>query len=69
MDINTLKIIIDQNDSHVHFRIFFNGGLCGSLTMRQYEYNLFRAILVRGYRAIRKENDKKPLKLIFEESI
>ena len=68
MKINTLKIIIDQKDSHVHFRIFFNGGLCGNLCMRRYEYNLFHNILVKGYKKMIKENDKKFLKLIFEEN-
>lgn len=36
-----MTIIVDQLDSHTHFRLFINGGLSGNLTMRVEEFNEF----------------------------
>lgn len=46
-----MKITIyeDQIDSHVHFRMFVNGGLAGSLCMTFNEYHDFINILKQGH--------------------
>jgi len=36
-----LTIYIDQVDSHVHMRVFFNHGLAGKLTVRAEEFFSF----------------------------
>ena len=36
-----ITTIVDQNDSHTHFRLFINGGLSGKLCMRTEEFNTF----------------------------
>ena len=38
------KIIVDQVDSHVHFRVFVNGALAGKLCVRFSEYIEFWGI-------------------------
>ena len=36
-----LSIYIDQVDSHVHLRVFYNHGLCGKLILRTEEFKDF----------------------------
>ncbi len=56
-----LRIIVDQSDTHVHFRVFVYGALAGKLVFRKAEYLELKQIL--------KSVNKTLLSYVFEDDL